>query len=77
MAPPCTDSPLKPVSMPSHQAGFAFLEKDNDRTRTTLDDEAMLVLAGVADEDLWRAHSPASNSARLNFSTLQFSFTAR
>ena len=47
------------------------------QTPREIDDEAILVLAGVADEDLGRAHSPASNSALLNFSTLQFSFTAR
>jgi len=47
------------------------------QTPRELDDEAILVFAGVIDEDLRCAHSPFSNSALLNFSTLQFSLTVR
>lgn len=40
------------------------------QTPRELDDEAILVFAGVADEHLGGTHSPASKSALLNFSTL-------
>ena len=65
------------VSGPETKRVFALLGRDLSQTPRELDDEAILVFAGVTDEDLGRAHSPASNSALLNFSTLQFSFTAR